>query len=60
MPNTIPTVKHGSSSIMLWGAFSVTGTGGLVTVEEKLNQAKYGDILNKNLVESTQDLRLGV
>ena len=50
LPNTIPTVKHGGGSIMLWGCFSVAGTGGLVRVEGKLNRAKYRDILNENLV----------
>ena len=44
---------------MLWGCFSVAGTGGLVGVEGKLNRAKYRDILNENVVQSTQDVRLG-
>ena len=44
---------------MLWGCFSAAGTGGLVRVEGKLNGAKYRDILNENLVQSAQDLRLG-
>ena len=35
------------------------GTGRLVRVEGKLNAAKYRDILNENLVQSAQDLRLG-
>ena len=33
-------------------------TRGLVRVEGKLNGAKYRDILNENLVQNTQDLRL--
>ena len=44
---------------MLWGCFSAAGIGGLVRVEGKLNGAKYRDILNENLVQSAQDLRLG-
>ena len=43
---------------MLYGCFSAAGTGGLVRLEGKLNGAKYRDILNENLVQSTQDLRL--
>ena len=42
-PATIPTVKHGGGSIMLWGCISVGGTGRLVRIEAKLNGAKYRD-----------------
>ena len=38
-PGTIPTVKHGGGSIMLWGCFSVAGTSRLVRIEVKLNGA---------------------
>ena len=58
-PGTIPTVKHGGGSIMLRGGFSVEGTGRLVRIEEKMNRAKYREILDENLLQSAQDLRLG-
>jgi hypothetical protein len=41
-PGTIPTVKHGGGSIMLWGC-SAAGTGRLVRIEAKINGAKYRD-----------------
>ncbi|KAG2468538.1 TCB1 transposase, partial [Polypterus senegalus] len=53
--NTIPTVKHGGGSIMLWGA----GTGRLVRIKGKMTAAMYRDILDENLLQSALDLRLG-
>ena len=58
-PGTIPTVKHCGKGIMLWGCFSVAGTGRLVRIEGKINRANYREILEQNLLQSTQDLRLG-
>ena len=54
-----PTVKHGGGSLMLWRCFSVAGTGRLVRIEGKINGAKYREILDENLLQSVQDLRLG-
>ena len=41
------------------GMFSVAGTGRLVRHEGKMNEAQYREILDENLLQSAQDLRLG-
>ena len=48
-PGTIPTGKHGGGSILLWGCFSAAGTERLVRIEERMNGAKYREILDENL-----------
>ena len=44
---------------MLWGCFSVERTERLVRIKAKMNGAKYREILDENLLQSAQDLRLG-
>ena len=58
-PGTIPTVKHGGGSILLWVCFSTAENGRLVRIEEKMNGAKYRQILDENLLQSAQILRPG-
>ena len=41
------------------GCFSAGGTERLVRIEGKMNGAKYSEILDENLLQSAQDLRLG-
>lgn len=38
---TIPSEKHGSGSIMLWGCLSASQTGNLLKVEGIINKEKY-------------------
>ena len=56
--NTLPTVKHGGSSIMLRGCFSSAGTGALVRIERKMDGAKYRQIPEENLLPSAKMLKL--
>jgi hypothetical protein len=58
-PGTIPIVKHGGGSIMLWGCFSAAGTVRLVRIETTMNRPKYREFLAENLLQSTQILTLG-
>ena len=38
---------------MLWGCFSVAGTGRLDRIEGKMNGAKYREILDENLLRTS-------
>jgi hypothetical protein len=41
---------------MLRGCFSAARTGRLVRIEGKMNEARYREILDENLLQSAQDL----
>uniref|UniRef100_A0A8C5M825 Tc1-like transposase DDE domain-containing protein n=1 Tax=Leptobrachium leishanense TaxID=445787 RepID=A0A8C5M825_9ANUR len=57
--NTLPTVKHGGGSIMLWGCFASAGTGKLQRVQGTINSLQYQEILDDNVMQSVTNLRLG-
>ena len=57
--NTIHTVKHGGGSLMMWGCFSVAGTGNLNRVPDIMDSQKYQDILKRNVMPSVGKLNLG-
>ena len=46
----IPTVKHGGSNIMLWGAFSWKGVGPIFNIKGNMNAAMYRNILSEEML----------
>ena len=52
--NTVPTVKFGSGSIMIWGYSSVKDVGKMLVTDGKMNAQKYYQILQENLMSSVE------
>ncbi|KAK3528589.1 hypothetical protein QTP70_004997 [Hemibagrus guttatus] len=57
--NTIPTIKHGGGSIMLWGCFSAKGTRQLHRMKGMIDGSMYHQILSENLLPSARELKMG-
>ena len=57
--NTIPTVKHGGGSIMMWGCSAAGGTGALHKIDGIMRTENYVDILKQDLKTSVRKLKLG-
>jgi hypothetical protein len=45
--------------MVVWGCFLVAGNRRLVRIKAKMNGIKYRKILDENMPQSSQDLRLG-
>lgn len=56
--NNIPTVEHGSGSIMLWGCLSTAWTGRLVRTGAMMHTAKCREVLGGDPVCTWPDTRV--
>ncbi|GFT34175.1 transposable element Tc1 transposase [Trichonephila clavipes] len=57
--HTIPTVKHGDGSVMVWGCMAAPGVGKLVFIDGVMHKMAYLNILQNNLKENADKLGLG-
>jgi hypothetical protein len=52
-------LDHCATREAVWGCFSAEGKVRLVQIEGKMNGVKYKEILDENLLQIAEDLRLG-
>ena len=57
--NLIPTIKHGSGNVKVWGSIAASGVGNLVVIEVTMDPTEYRNILRNYLKVSAQRLGLG-
>ena len=56
--STLPTVIHGGGSIMLWGCFAASGTGGIKGIKWIMKSKDYKVIFEHNLIPNVRKLGL--
>ena len=52
----MPTVKHRSGNVMVWGCMSAAGVGELHFIEGNMNSNMYCEILQQSMIPSLQKL----
>ena len=57
---TVPIVKHGGDSVMVWGCFTKKRVGKLCILDRRMNRFYYQQILKENLLPSLQQLGHGM
>lgn len=55
---TVPTVKHGGGNVKCWGCFSSSGVGNLVFIDGNMTGEMYRTILDNNLLQSVEKLKM--